>query len=215
MQSLFLFVAISLSLAGASAAQVGTNGAGETCTWSGPERPYNKPINAKFISIANGQVELSYTEDVDKNWRDPYGRHFHMWGKATCAVYVPLAKLSASNRRWVEDRNPCETSLSERSKDGAVGTLTLRNGVYRITKIVDDDTALIDCVQHNKVAWSFELHSKLVQSMDKPQYVAISCDGLIPNFNGLPQNAKEQYGVDFKVSRSRVKKGVVVVEDNR
>ena len=34
---------------------------GETRTWVGPEPPYNKPIKAKFISIANGQVELSYT----------------------------------------------------------------------------------------------------------------------------------------------------------
>ena len=60
-------------------------------------------------------------------------------GQSDSQVHVPLAKLSASNRRWVEDHNPCETSLSERSKDGAVGTLALRNGDYRITKIVDDE----------------------------------------------------------------------------
>jgi hypothetical protein len=202
-------------LTGVPAALVGTNGAGETRTWVGPEPPYDAPVKAEFVSVANGQVELSRVENVDQKYRDPHGRTVHKKEKVVRKIYVPLAKLSASNRRWIEEKNPCETSLGERSKVGSVGTLALRSGVYRVTRTTNDNTAFIECVQNGKVAWSFELHSKLVQSMNKSEYAAISPSDLIPKFKSLPLSVREQYGVDFKVSKSRAKKGVAMVEDNR
>ena len=75
--------------------------AGETRTWVGPEPPYNTPIKAEFVSVANGQVELNYIEYVDEKCRDLHGKPFHKKGKVIHKIHVPLAKLSASNRRWV------------------------------------------------------------------------------------------------------------------
>jgi hypothetical protein len=224
MRSLSLLVAFSISLAGVQAADQGTNCAGTTRKWAatGLDSPYNTPFDAEFVKVANGTVWLSHSREVTRSLRDLNGRWFKQKGQESCQIGVPLAHLSASDRKWVEENNPCETCLTEKSRAGAIGTLAWRRGgFYRVTQVAAaDEVALVDFVHGDpttgKVVWSFELHSKLVPSLNVGEYKTIS-PSLVPGFDKLPPRDKEQYGVDFTVARrsSKTKKKVDVVSDNR
>jgi hypothetical protein len=205
--------ALSIS-AVAPAPPPGTNGAGEKRKWTINE---SLPFEAEFVSVANGLVLLSHTENVDVTVAAPNGRRVHRRVPQTLQSKVPLGALSASDRRWVEDRNPCESSLTGKAKPGAVGTLALTSGSYHVARIVDAETATIECYLKNKIVWHFELHSRLVAAMQEGQnYTAISCS-LVPDFDKLPLRDKEQYGVDFRIEKPTQAKGkvVTIVSDNR
>jgi hypothetical protein len=137
--------------------------------------------------------------------------------KQQVPITVALANLSASDRRWIEERNPCETCLTARSKKGSVGTLAPKTGFYRVTEIMDDDTAMVEYVHGKKAAWTFALRSRLVQHMTPAEkYDTIACD-LVPHFDTLSKSRKEQFGIDFKVADMRTAGGkhVVLLEDFR
>ncbi len=213
MQSWLLLAALAISAA-APAAPLGTNGAGEKRNWTVAD---SSPVEAEFVSVASGTVVLSHTEQVDVAVVAPNGRRVHRRVPQTVQSKVPLGTLSASDRRWVEERNPCESSLSGKAKAGAVGTLALASGSYRVARIVDAETAQIECYLKNKLVWHFELHSRLVAAMQEGQdYTAISCS-LVPDFDKLPLRDKEQYGVDFRIEKPTQTKGkvVTIVSDNR
>ena len=217
MRTLSLLVAFSISLASAQAGTPGTNGAGKTRSWTAIDGAFNGPLNAAFFSVVDDMVTLSYTEHYNVTGRDIYGRTVRQTGKRTIPIKVPLAGLCASDRRWIEEKNPCETCLTERSKKGAAGTLAPKTGFYRVTKIVDTDTAMLEYVRGDKAVWSFSLRSRLVQHLSASErYDTISCD-LVPQFNTLSKSRKEQYGVDFKITDVRTKSGkhANLVEDYR
>ena len=123
LRTLSLLVAFSISLASAQAGTPGTNGAGKTRSWTAIDGAFNGPLNAAFFSVVDDMVTLSYTEHYNVTGRDIYGRTVRQTGKRTIPIKVPLAGLCASDRRWIEEKNPCETCLTERSKKGAAGTL--------------------------------------------------------------------------------------------
>jgi len=222
---LSLLIAFSLSLTGAQATNSGTNGAGTNRRWN----PCNEAsFEAEFHHVADGVVTLSVSCRVTI-----LGKNGRITKTVKNPICYPLAALSASDRRWIEDMNPTETCLMARKshppKNGAVGTLTPKSGFYRIRQIVDRETALVDyiCIcedkkdkeknaRREKVTWSFQLRSKIVMSLtNQGEYDSISRN-LVQNFGGLPQHDQEKYGVDFKVTR-RVKNGEssYFVEDNR
>ncbi len=213
MQSWLLLAALAISAA-APAAPLGTNGAGEKRNWTVAD---SSPVEAEFVSVANGMVVLSRTEQIDVPVVNPNGRRGHRRVPQTIQSKVPMGALSASDRGWVEERNPCESSLAVKSRPGAVGTLALSSGSYHVARIVDAETALIECYLKNKLLWHFELHSRLVGAMQEGQnYTAIS-RSLVPDFDKLPMRDKEQYGVDFRIDKPTQVKGKVVttVSDNR
>jgi hypothetical protein len=221
MQALSLLVAFSISLAGAQPAAQGTNGAGTTRTWtaSGLESPLNTPFKATFSSVAGGLVSLSYSTFVNVTAADPNhrGRHYHQRVQQTLPVDVPLAKLSTSDREWVEDRNPAATCLTEKSKTGAVGTLSPKTGAYLVRAIVKDDAAVVEYVEKDKVVWSFELHSKLVPYLTQGQSYPTISRNLVPNFTKLPLSERSRFDVDFKTAKTRSNhhnRVEVLVEDN-
>jgi hypothetical protein len=212
-QPWILFATLMISVV-APAVPTGTNGAGEKRKWTVAD---SSPVEAEFVSIANGVVVLSYTEQVDVWVPGPSGKRVHRRVPQTQQIKVPLAALSVSDRRWVEERNPCEASLTARARPGSVGTLALTSGSYRVARVMDAGTALIECYQKNKMVWHFELHSKLVGSLQEGQNcTAISCS-VVPDFERLPRRDQEQYGVDFRVERPTQTKGkaITIVSDNR
>lgn len=224
-------LAISLSLTGVQATgwentDVGTNGAGIYRTWT-PSRAGVPPFGAEFCQVVDGCVTLFVPIHVSFR-----GTHTLLSGTVKKKACYPLSCFSASDRRWIEDKNPTETCLiSPRSgkanpKNPLVGTLTPKSGSFRVTQILDRDTALIDYlpgsqpnrgIQRKAGATSLRLRSKIVRSLkDGEEYDSISCN-LDPKYRGLTQQEKETYGVDFKVT-GRVKKNkevVFLVEDNR
>jgi hypothetical protein len=221
MQALSLLVVLSMSLAGAQPAVQGTNGAGTNRTWtaSGLESPLNMPFKATFASVAGGMVSLSYSTFVnvtapELNHR---GRHVHQRVQQVLPIEVPLAKLSTSDREWVEDRNPIATCLTEKSKTGAVGTLSPKTGAYLVRAIVKDETAVVEYVEKDKVVWSFELRSKLVPYLQQGQSYPTISRTLVPNFSKLPLSERSRFDVDFKTAKTRSNHSdrvEVLVEDN-
>jgi hypothetical protein len=217
-------VLCSVLCIGASPDRMGTNGAGTVRTWTAFDREKSDSIKATFVAVRNGVVLLNRTVDytvslpVSPN-KPNHVRHEIV--KQTVPLQVPLAMLSAGDRRWIEDRNPIETCLTKKSKKGEVGTLSPPEGSFFVTQVdAEANKALVQYVRKGEVLWTFSLQSKLVQQL-KPmtQYETISCS-LVPEFDRMPQTAKERYGIDFKISEkcSKTKKnaeGIDLVEDYR
>jgi hypothetical protein len=210
----------------------GTNGAGTYRMWN-PSKVGEPSFGAEFYQVANGNVTLSVPIRV--SWYYKYGR-FERTIKRP--VHYPLASFSASDRRWIEELNPTETSLISPGlrkagpKNPVVGTLNPKSGLFRVKQIVDRDTAIVEYVPSSSVSngkgpnngvqgsagvSSLRLKSKIVRSLKEGcEYDSISCN-LVPNYHALPRQEKETYGVDFKVT-GRVKKNkevVYMVEDHR
>jgi hypothetical protein len=203
---------------------MGTNGAGVLRTWTAYDGEQSNSIRAKFVGIRHGLVMLERTIDVKiATPVSPYKpNHFRQETvQQDVPLRIPLASLSVEDRRWIEDRNPTETSLSERSKKGDVGTLSPKDGRFMVTEVdADQERAVVQYIRQGNVVWTFSLHSKLAAHLQPATpYDTISCN-LIPNYERMPKNKKERYGLDFQVIEkiSKGRKGhdaIDVVEDYR
>jgi hypothetical protein len=224
MSCVSVFVLCSTLCLGVPPDHTGTNGAGTDRTWTAFEGNQSTSIQAKFIAVRKGVVMLHRTVDVQVAMPvSPYKpNHIRRETvKQDVPIQVPLMMLSAGDRRWIEDRNPIETCLTEKSKKGEVGTLSPKDGAYFVTQIdTDQNKALVQYVRKGEVVWTFSLQSKLVAHL-KPmtQYETIS-HSLIPGFENMSQNSKERYGVDFKLSEKYSKsrkeaEDVDLIEDYR
>ena len=224
MQCISVLALFSTLCLGAPPELTGTNGAGEVRTWTAFDGQKSDSINAAFIAVHGGVVALGRTVDYKVSIPvSPYkpNHRRHETVKRTVPIQVPLAMLSASDRRWIEERNPVETCLTKKSKKGEVGTLTPKHGYFFITQVdADENRAIVQYVRSGDIVWTFCLQSKLVSQL-KPltKYESISCH-LIPNYHGLPRPVRERYGIDFKITEKCSKKRkaaetIDIVEDNR
>jgi hypothetical protein len=212
-----LIAALSVLCVNAQSEGTGTNGAGEARNWTPVSGEWGGSAHGTFFSVGDGCASISFSQGL--HWECPVSHKQVLKIDRTVKslVRVPLATLSGSDRRWIEERNPLETCLSKTSIMGAVGTLAPRNGSYRVQKI-EGDKALIEHVVGEKTVWTFWLRSRLVSSMQTSQtYEAISTT-LVKDFEKLASRDKERYGIDFQVVANKpAKKGkcLTIIEDHR
>lgn len=219
MSSLSLITMLSVLCAIVQPNPIGTNGAGTNRGWTAVDGRWNGSITGAFFSVSGGNVILSLRQNLSvKAPLSPQTpkQTVRISGYRNIPISVPLAILSASDRRWIEARNPLETCLTGKSRRGAVGTLTPTRGKYRIVEI-SGDKALIEHVVDDQPIWTFWLRSHLVPLLSTyQQYDSISFT-LVKNFDNLPQIDRERYGIDFRIVGKQTKKGknIDLVEDNR
>ena len=159
---------------------------------------------------------LSRTEQVDVPVVNPNGRRVHRRVPQTIQSKVPMGALSASDRGWVEERNPCESSLAVRQGRGSRHASTQRPAAIT-----------------SPGSWMPKRRNRVLSEEQAPLAfrVALPAGGrhaggpglyrhfrsLVPDFDKLPMHNKEQYGVDFRIDKPTQAKGKVVttVSDNR
>jgi hypothetical protein len=175
-RSMALAIVVALMISQSFAGEAQTNGAGANFA------------DGKFESVKDGMVSVlvlatkQVSKPTNKTVRFPNGDTVHstVFVKknvgALKTVRLPLDKFTSDHRHWVEANNPQACCLTQRSKKGAVGTLTPASGKFTTVRIVDDHNAIVAYAADDKPAWNFWLRSSLVSQLKENQ----SYDNLPP-----------------------------------
>jgi hypothetical protein len=168
---------------GLAAASPGTNGAGETRTWNPTT---GASIKGAFVSVKDGVVTIREIDThtvrvLDTFKKTTLSSQNYLGQRAHETVLVPkmksekvtdtevvhfqLGKLSLEDRRWVEEKNAAACCLKHELHKGSVGTLSPTFGEFRVTKIIDNENALIKYVVDGDTKWQFWLRSAHVATL--------------------------------------------------